>query len=92
MTGKERAALRAVANGIDPIQQIGHNGVTDEVVRNVDLALKARELIKLTVLETSPQSAREAAEKLSSLTAADVIQVIGRRLVLYRYNPELHLK
>ncbi len=90
MTGKQRAALRSEANGIEAIQQIGYNGVTDEIIRNVDLALTARELIKLSVNETSPENAKQASVILSEATGADVIQVIGRKLVLYRYNPELH--
>ena len=60
MTGKQRAALRSAANGIDPIQQIGYNGVTEEIIKNVGLALTARELIKLSVHETSPVNARQA--------------------------------
>ncbi|MBQ0102000.1 MAG: YhbY family RNA-binding protein [Firmicutes bacterium] len=90
MTGKERAALRAEANKLDTIQQIGHNGIGDETVKNVLMALEARELIKLRVLETSPVSAKEAASQLAEATGAEVIQVIGYRFVLYKYNPEKH--
>lgn len=90
MTGKERAAFRAQANSLQAIQQVGHNGITDELVKNIDAALTARELIKLRVLETCPHSAREAADILSEKTGAEVIQVIGYRFVLYRFNPEKH--
>ncbi len=88
MTGKERAALRSQANRLDTIQQIGKNGITDELIKNVDAALKARELIKLRVLESAPLSAREAAAALADATSADVIQVIGYRFVLWRKNTE----
>ena len=88
MTGKERAAFRAAANSINAIQQIGHGGINDEFVKNTDAALKARELIKMKVLETSPVTAREAADILASRLDAEVIQVIGRCFVLYRENPE----
>ncbi len=90
MKGKERAALRSRANALEAIQQIGHAGVTEEIIKNVDMALDARELIKLSVLETCPTDAGETAAALARATGAEVIQVIGRKLVLYRYNPEKH--
>ena len=90
MTGKERAALRAQANSLQTIQQVGHNGIGEELVKNIDMALTARELIKLRVLETCPLTAREAANELAEKTGAEVIQVIGYRFVLYRFNPEKH--
>ncbi len=88
MTGKERAALRAAANSLPAIQQIGHGGIGEEYIKNTDAALTARELIKMKVLETSPLPAREAAEQLASALDAEVIQVIGRCFVLYRKNPD----
>ena len=91
MTSKERAALRAQANGLDVLFQVGKGGVGDTLVSQTDDALRARELIKLRVLtESSPLSAREAAESLAAQTGAEVVQVIGGVMVLYRYNPELH--
>ena len=88
MTGKERAAFRAMANGLQTIQQVGHNGIGEELIKNIDAALTARELIKLRVLETCPHTAREAADLLAEATGAEVIQVIGYRFVLYRKNPD----
>ena len=90
MTGSERAAFRAAANRLEAIQQVGHLGIGEQLIRNVDMALTARELIKLRVLETCPMTAREAADALAGATGAEVIQVIGYRFVLYRYNPEKH--
>ena len=90
MTGKERAEFRKQANSLQTIQQVGHNGIGDELIKNVDAALTARELIKLRVLETCPHTAREAAELLAEATGVEVIQVIGYRFVLYRFNPEKH--
>lgn len=92
MTGKERALLRAQANPLPTIQQVGHNGIGEELIKNIDAALTARELIKLRVLETCPHTAREAAEILAEATGAEVVQVIGYRFVLYRENPEKHKK
>jgi RNA-binding protein len=91
MTSKERAALRAQANGLDALFHVGKGGVGDTLIAQTDDALRARELIKLKVLtETSPVTPREAAEAPAAATGADVVQVIGGVIVLYRYNPELH--
>ena len=88
MTGKERAELRKQANTLTAIFQIGKENITEPLIEAVDAALKKRELIKLSVLETSELSAREAAEQLAGATGADVIQCIGRKLVLYREKEE----
>ena len=88
MTGKERAQLRKQANTITAIFQIGKENITEPLIEAVDAALKKRELIKLSVLETSELSAKEAAEQLAEATQAEVIQCIGRKLVLYREKEE----
>ena len=68
------------------ILQIGKSGVSGATVTQTKEALEARELIKLRVLETCPQSAKEAAQLLSERTDSEVVQVIGTRFVLYRRN------
>lgn len=88
MTGKERAEFRKQANSLPAIFQIGKENITEPLIEGVDAALKKRELIKLTVLETSELSAKEAAAELAEATGADVIQCIGRKFVLYRPKPE----
>ena len=88
MTGKERAELRKQANQLTAIFQIGKDNITEPLVEAVDAALKKRELIKLSVLETSELSAKEAAAQLAEATGAEVIQCIGRKLVLYRQKEE----
>ena len=88
MTGRERAEWRKQANTISAIFQIGKDNIPPTLVEAVDAALKKRELIKLSVLETSELSAKEAAEALAEATGAEVIQCIGRKLVLYREKPE----
>ena len=88
MTGKERAELRKQANTLTAIFQIGKDNITEPLVEAVDAALQKRELIKLSVLETSELSAKEAAEQLAAATGAEVIQCIGRKLVLYREKEE----
>lgn len=95
MTGKQRAQLRAMANGIQPICQIGKNGIVDTLVAQLDDALEARELIKVTVLENVELTAREAAGILAEKLDAEPIQAIGRKLVLYRRsmeNPRIELE
>lgn len=86
LTGKQRATLRGMANSLDAIFQVGHNGIGEQLIRQVDETLTVRELIKLRVLETSPVSARQAADTIAQAVNADVVQVIGYRFVLYRRN------
>ena len=88
MTGKERAAFRKQANTLTAIFQIGKGDISDNMVDAIDQALEKRELIKLSVLETSELSAKEAASILAEATGAEVIQCIGRKLVLYRKKEE----
>ena len=85
MTSKERAALRAKANPLEPIIQIGKEGMSDNLIAQVDDTLDTRELIKIRVhLDTAPESPREFADKLAEATESEVIQVIGGVIVLYR--------
>ncbi len=88
MTSKQRAYLRGLANTLEPIVHVGKGGMADTIVKQADDALTARELIKGKVLETAPETAREAAEALAAATNAAVVQVIGRTFVLYRPAPE----
>ncbi|MEE1144316.1 MAG: ribosome assembly RNA-binding protein YhbY [Acutalibacteraceae bacterium] len=88
MTSKQRAYLRSLASNIDAIIQIGKDGIGENLIIQVDGALKKRELIKITVLETSPESAKDAAIALADATKSDVVQVIGRKIVLFRRNPQ----
>ncbi|MPM09315.1 RNA-binding protein YhbY [bioreactor metagenome] len=84
MTSKQRAALRAMANNIDTIFQVGKDGLGDAFYKQVDEALEARELIKLRVLEASGLTARAAADEIAARCNAQPVQVIGSRFVLYR--------
>ena len=92
LTSKQRASLRSMANSMDPIMQVGKNGIGEELITSVDNALEARELIKMTALETAPVTSREAADALAEETGADVVSVVGRKFVLYRpskKNPKI---
>ena len=84
LTSKQRAQLRGLANSIDTILIVGKDGIGDNLVKQANDALEARELIKGRVLENSLMSAREAAETLAPLTRSEVVQVIGTKFVLYR--------
>jgi len=88
LNSKQRAQLRAMANKMDAIFQIGKNGVSDETCLQISNALEARELIKVKVLETSPASVRECADEIAERISADVVQVIGTKFVMYRESKE----
>lgn len=89
LNSRQRAQLRGLANGIDTILHIGKEGIGENLVKQADDALEARELIKGRVLENSMLSAREGAEVLAQATRSQVVQVIGTKFVLYR---ETHSK
>ena len=84
MTTKQRAALRSMANTIDPVLHIGKDGINDNLVQQAWDVLEARELIKVTVQRNAPLSAREACEELCERAHAEPIQVIGSKFVIYR--------
>lgn len=89
MTSKERAALRAKANPLEPIIQIGKEGITYNLITQIDDTLDNRELIKIRVhLETAPSTPKEFANELAQKLEAEVIQVIGGVIVLYREADE----
>ena len=92
LTSKQRAHLRSLANGIDTILQIGKEGVTENVLRQADDALTARELIKGRVLETAPVLPREAAVAVAEATGSEVVQVIGTRFRRNLQPPKISLK
>ena len=86
LTSKQRAQLRGIANSIDTIVHIGKDGITENLVKQADDALEAREIIKCRVLENSLLTAREACDELSRLTRSEQVQVIGSKFVLYRQH------
>ena len=84
LTSKQRAQLRGLASTLDTIVHVGKDSIGDNLVKQVDDALEARELIKGRVLENSMYTAREAAEELAVAARCEVVQVIGSKFVLYR--------
>lgn len=89
MTSKQRAYLKSLAVNLDTIFQIGKGGITDELCSQLLNALNARELIKIKVLETSPLGSKESAEIISQKIDADIVQVIGTKIVLYRVSDNI---
>ena len=86
LTSKQRAQLRGLAAAEDTIVIVGKGGITENVVKQTEDALKARELIKGRVLETALLTAREVCDALSEATGADAVQVIGSKFVLFKRN------
>ena len=84
ITSKQRAFLRGKANDMDTIFQIGKGGIGDNLIKQLYDALEARELIKIRTLENCEYTPREAADEISKRLGADVISVVGYRIVLYR--------
>ena len=89
LTSKQRAQLRGIANSIDTILIVGKDGIGENLIKQANDALEAREIIKGRVLENSMLSPREAAEELAPLTRSEVVQVIGSKFVLYRMQTNI---
>ena len=84
MTSKQRSYLQGLAMTMDPIFQIGKSSVTPELTAAIAEALEARELIKITVLKNCLDDGRSIAEVLAERTRSEVVQVIGKKIVLYK--------
>lgn len=92
MSGKERAELRSECNRLKPLVHVGQEGFTETLASALDDALRTKELVKVALNKSVDVSAREAAQELASKVGAEVIQVIGRMVTVYRHNPELKRK
>jgi len=84
MTSKQRSYLKGIAMTTEPIFQIGKSSVTPEITTAIAEALEARELIKVTVLKNCLDDGRSIAEVLAERTHSEVVQVIGKKIVLYK--------
>lgn len=84
ITSKQRAYLRSLAQNITPIFQVGKNGVTDNQIEQLINALEARELIKITLLDTTPDDKYSISNEIAEKTGADVVQIIGKKVTLYK--------
>ena len=90
MTSKQRAYLKKESNALDPVYLVGKNGIEESILRGISEVLKARELIKISVHETSEYTAKETAKVVVEKLDAEVVQVMGRRIVMYKRNPEIN--
>ena len=88
MTSKQRSYLMSLAAKLDPVVHVGKDGATPEVTASAEEAVKARELIKIDVLKNCVYDIREIAETIAERTRATVVTVIGRKIVLFRPNPD----
>lgn len=88
MTSKQRAYLKGLAMTMDPIYQIGKSALTPKITAGVSEALEARELIKINVLKNCAEDINAIAQTLAERTRSEVVQVIGRKIVLYRESKE----
>ncbi len=94
LTSKQRAYLRGLATNESAIMQVGKGGISENLKKTVSDALEARELIKMSVLENCEETPKETANKLAEAVNADVVGVIGRKIILYRKsekNPTIEL-
>lgn len=84
ISSKQRAFLRKEANGLEPIFQIGKGGITDELLKQLNNALEARELIKVHILETAMLDTKQALNSIAERLSAEPVQAIGSKIVLYK--------
>lgn len=88
MTSKQRAYLRSLASTIEPVFQVGKSSLTTEFIDAIKEVLEARELIKINVLKNCMDEPREIADTLASHTRSEVVQVIGKKIILYKQADE----
>ena len=84
MTTKQRAYLKGLAMNIEPVYLVGKSSLTPEITKGIDEVLEARELVKISVLKNCIDDPREIAEVVAERTNSEIVQVIGKKIVLYR--------
>ena len=92
MTSKQRAYLKSISMTTEPILQIGKSSLTPEFTQSAKEALEARELIKISVLKNCADDPRALAEVIAERTRSQVVQVIGKKIVLYKEGKDKHKK
>ena len=84
MTSKQRSNLKSIAANLSPVGQVGKGGISETMVRSLSAALEARELIKVNVLTNAEEDAKTLGAQLGEALSAEVVAVIGRKVILYR--------
>lgn len=92
MNSNTRAKLRSLAMNIQPLTQVGKNGISDTLIKQVDEQLESRELIKIAVLKNAEVDAGAVALELAEVTSSEVVQVIGSKITLYRVSKKDNVK
>lgn len=92
ITTKQRAYLRGLGNALDPVMQIGKDGISENVLTGVNLLLEARELVKIKVLKNCDMEAKEMANLITEKLQAEVVQVIGNIMILYKKSTRKDFK
>lgn len=88
ITGRQRSYLKSLANNLTPLQQVGKNGVSEGLIEQIDKLLEDHELVKITVLQNSPVTAKEITQEILEATGAEFVQQIGNKLTIYRESKE----
>lgn len=88
MTSKQRAYLKGLAMNIDAIYQVGKSSLTPEITKGISEALEAREIVKISVLKNCMDDPKEIAQIVSERTKSEVVQVIGKKFILYKESKE----
>ncbi|MDN7245823.1 ribosome assembly RNA-binding protein YhbY [Planococcus shenhongbingii] len=84
LTGKQKRFLRSEAHHLDPIFQVGKGGVSGTMLRQIEEALEARELVKISILQNNEDDKHDVAKQLAEGTYAELVQLIGHTVVLYK--------
>lgn len=88
LTGKQKRFLRSQAHHLTPVTQVGKAGVSDNMIDQLNLALEAHELIKVSILQNCEDDKHEVAKQLAEGTGAELVQLIGKQVVLYKESAE----
>ncbi len=92
ITTKQRAYLRGLGNALDPVMQIGKDGITENVLNGVYLLLEARELVKIKMLKNCDYETKSLANEIAQKLDAEVVQVIGNIFILYKKSTKKGFK
>ncbi len=88
MNGKQRAYLKSLANTLNPLLQVGKNGISDSFIKQLDKSLEDHELVKINVLNNSPDEAKDIIGEILEATGSEFVQQLGNKLTIYRESKE----
>lgn len=94
ITSKQRSYLKRMGHDLEPVVYIGKNDLTDNVIKEIDNLLEARELVKVKIQEGSQMQPKQTGKEIAEILGAEFVQAIGRRFILYRRsqeNPQIEL-